>query len=125
MKVPEKYRVIIGKLATDSSYGNNGLFVVPLSNRTKATVIASDGEGWEHASVVITSDGKQRTATWYEMCKIKEMFWSDDETVVQFHPKKTEYVNNHKYCLHLWKQVGVEIQLPNSILIGIKRKKRK
>lgn len=120
MKVTEKYRVITGKLATDSSYGNNGLFVVPLSNRTKATVIASDGEGWEHVSVVITSDGKQRTATWNEMCKIKEMFWSDDETVVQFHPKKTEYVNNHKYCLHLWKQVGVEIQLPNSILIGIK-----
>lgn len=54
---------------------------------------------WEHVSVSRIN----RTPTWNEMCRIKELFWDDDETVVQFHPKKSEYVNRHPYCLHLWK----------------------
>ena len=54
------------------------------------------------------------------MCEIKSMFFEDDEVVMQLHPKKTEYVNNHNYCLHLWKPIGKEIPTPPSILVGIK-----
>ena len=62
-----------------------------------------------------------RCPTWGEMCQVKELFWRDDETVVQFHPAKSEYVNDHSYCLHLWKQTGVDFVLPPSILVGFKR----
>ena len=38
----------------------------------------------------------------------------------QFHPPRSEYVNNHPNCLHLWKPVGAEFSMPDSILVGIK-----
>ena len=46
------------------------------------------------------------------MCKVKDLFWGEEETVLQFHPRKSEYVNAHPRCLHLWKQVGVDVKLP-------------
>ena len=58
-----------------------------------------------------------------EMCFLKDMFFNDDECVVQYHPPKSDYVNNLKYCLHLWKPIeeyaGV-LPMPPSILVGIK-----
>ena len=41
MKVPEQYRVTKGLMATDASYGNNGIFIIPFSNRTFANIIAT------------------------------------------------------------------------------------
>jgi hypothetical protein len=53
------------------------------------------------------------------MAFVKDLFWHDDECVVQFHPPKSEYINNHPYCLHLWKP-PYEVKLPPSILVGVK-----
>lgn len=64
--------------------------------------------GWEHVSVSIAD----RCPSWEDMCRVKAMFWEDSETVVQFHPEESQYVNNHEFCLHLWKQVGVKVELP-------------
>ena len=97
---------------------HNGAFEIPVGNNKTAFVIASDGMGWEHVSVTIKN--ADRCPKWLEMCKIKSMFFEDDEVVMQLHPKKTEYVNNHNYCLHLWKPIGKEIPTPPSILVGIK-----
>jgi hypothetical protein len=119
MKTPENYRVIFGPMASDVSYGNNGVFQIPLSSRTRLQCIVSDGEGWEHVSVVAYSDNKMRTPTWAEMCKIKDMFWNENECVVQFHPPKSEYVNNHPHCLHLWKPQQIIIPTPPKIMVGI------
>ena len=115
LHVPEQYRVRNGNLASDESYGNNGYFLVPCVMRYMA-VIASDGEGWEHVSVSL----KNRCPKWEEMCFIKNMFWDDEDIVLQFHPPKSEYVNNHPYCLHLWRPLEKQIPLPPSILVGIK-----
>jgi hypothetical protein len=52
------------------------------------------------------------------MCEIKELFWSDEETVVQFHPRKSEYVNLHQGCLHLWRPLTGEIVLPPRWLLA-------
>ncbi len=46
------------------------------------------------------------------MCFVKNLFWRDDEAVMQIHPKKSEYVNNHPFCLHLWRKADKEIDLP-------------
>ncbi len=82
-------------------------------------IICCDGEetGWEHVSVSLN---EKRTPTWEEMSVIKALFWDAEEGVIQFHPPESEYVNNHQFCLHLWKQVGAEFPLPPSILTGIK-----
>jgi len=50
--------------------------------------------------------------TWEEMCRVKDLFWEKNQTVIQFHPDESEYVNEHPGCLHLWKQVNAEFPLP-------------
>lgn len=117
--VPERFRIMSGKLASDSTYGNNGGFFIP-RGRTAFWVMASDGVGWEHVSVHCVTDNKERTPTWAEMCYIKDMFWGEEDTVVQYHPPKSDYVNMHPHTLHLWRPTNLVIPRPPSILVGIK-----
>ena len=105
-----------GRYASHAGYGNNGFFIIPCpGTRTDLQVIASDGAGWEHVSASL----KVRTPTWTEMCFLKDLFWGEEETVLQLHPPRSRYVNNHPYCLHLWKPVGIEIALPPTWTVGI------
>lgn len=73
-----------------------------------AKVVFSWGRGWKHVSVSYSN----RCPTWEEMCRVKDIFWYDNECVVQFHPPKSEYVNNHPYCLHLWRKRDGNFELP-------------
>ena len=80
-------------------------------------IIASDGSNWdksfdERAWEHVSVSHANRCPTWDEMCQVKSLFWDDDECVQQFHPPGDRYVNAHPYCLHLWKQVGVEVPMP-------------
>lgn len=65
-------------------------------------------EGWEHVSVSLP----RRCPTWDEMCLIKDIFWDEEECVVQFHPPRSQYVDTHPYCLHLWKKIGETYETP-------------
>lgn len=115
-QVPEKYRVKKGQLATTPEDGNNGLFFVPCARHSNVLrVIATDGEGWEHVSVSLPN----RCPTWAEMCRIKDLFWSESDCVVQYHPPKSDWVNNHQYCLHLWRPIGVDMPRPPALMVGI------
>lgn len=114
--VPNKYRVRTGRAGSADSIGNAGAFEVKLKHGQIVFVIASDGMGWEHVSV----SRRDRCPTWDEMCQVKALFWDDEDCVVQFHPPRSEYVNNHPNCLHLWRQVGAEFPLPESILVGLR-----
>ena len=81
-------------------------------------IIANDdqGEGWEHVSVSFAD----LCPTWEEMCYVKDLFWLPDEAVMQLHPPQSEWVNNHPYCLHLWRPTKDAIPLPPSIYVGVK-----
>lgn len=90
--------------------------------RTNFVVIASSGDEsipWEHVSVRAIDYKGERVPTWEEMCFIKAAFWDDEECVVQFHPPRSEYVNNHPYVLHLWKPIGLEMPRPPKIAVGV------
>jgi len=115
MKAPNQYRIRTGPFASKDDFGPNGYFLVPFEN-SLLVVIASDGMGWDHVSVSL----KNRAPNWREMTFIKDLFFDPEETVIQFHPKKSEYVNNHDYCLHIWKKQGEDFELPPSILVGVK-----
>lgn len=115
-RVPEKYRVREGRMASDSRHGCNGAFEVPLKHGQRVFVIASDQVGWEHVSV----SRRDRPPLWDEMCQIKAMFWGDDDCVIQYHPPRSEYVNNHPNCLHLWRPIGASLPMPDSLLVGFK-----
>lgn len=117
---PEQYRQKnAGDWSSDESDGNNGAFAIPASaakKRPLIRIIASDGEGWEHVSVSTAT----RCPTWAEMCFVKEMFWDEEDAVMQLHPPRSRWVNNHPYCLHLWRPTEVEIPLPADVLVGYK-----
>ena len=73
-----------------------------------------DGLGeWEHVSISLPD----RCPTWEEMCQVKDLFWMRGECVVQFHPPEAVYINNMRFCLHLWKS-PTPIELPPSIAVG-------
>lgn len=99
-----------------------GHFVFPSpvgGNRFLRVVACSAGkpwDDWDHVSVTLVNS--QNTPTWAEMCFVKEQFWDDEETVVQFHPKKSEYRNHHPGCLHLWKNVRTNHELPPAIMVA-------
>ncbi len=88
--------------------GGCGMLYLNGTKAKPASVVFSWGGGWEHVSIAYTN----RTPTWDKMCKIKDMFWNDDECVVQYHPPKSEYVNVHPYCPHLWKKSDGEFERP-------------
>lgn len=104
---------------SDSSYGFNGMFRF-IINGQMIRCIASDGEGWQHVSVTV--EGDKRPPKWDVMCHVKDFFWEDEHVVMQLHPRKSEYVNMHPGCLHLWRPTspGVKIPEPPSILVGLK-----
>ena len=68
-----------------------------------ASVDEGGGEAWEHVSVCRPHSDK--LPTWEEMCAIKDMFFEPEEECVQFHPKKSSYVNIAQNCLHIWRPV--------------------
>lgn len=117
--VPERYRMSKGPYGSDSYAGNWGMFKIQRTIRTVLYAMASDGLGWEHVSVHCVSEGKERCPTWAEMCFIKDLFWDGDDVAIQYHPRKSEYVNMHPFTLHLWRPVGAELPTPDPLLVGI------
>lgn len=106
-----------GQFGTSPGDGFNGLFHFKINGLT-VRVIASDGEGWKHVSVSLT--GSTNVPSWSIMCQIKDIFWDEEDVVVQFHPKKSEYVNNHPGCLHLWQCLTAQFPTPPTIMVGYK-----
>jgi hypothetical protein len=82
----------------------------------KLRVIASAGLGWDHVSVSLPN----RCPNWPEMSRVKDLFFHDDETVMQLHVPASDHVNNHPYCLHLWRPHQAEIPRPPALMVGIR-----
>lgn len=112
-----RHRVRCGRYGSDESFGFNGAFTFPLPGEArKICVIASDQEGWKHVSV---SFGQQspKPPTWDVMCAVKDLFFEPEDCVIQYHPPKSEYVNHHPGCLHLWMPLNEKIPLPPKIFV--------
>lgn len=102
--------------------------MVPTTHRSILWMLGSDGTGWvehgydlpawEHVSVSVR--GEDRVPSWEEMCVVKDMFWDAEDTVIQFHPPKSDYVNYNWKVLHLWRPIGVELPRPPAVMVGPK-----
>ena len=109
-EILESSRIIVIQTGSDGGCCEiylNGIKAEP------ATVIWSNGMGWEHVSVSY----RKRCPTWEEMCAIKAMFWNPEEVVVQYHPRESEYVNQHPFCLHLWRKCSEDFETPPMICV--------
>lgn len=98
-----------------------GIFVFKVIDKKgvqrQIQTIASNGMGWEHVSVSYHKPPGV-IPSWEVMCFIKDQFWDADDVVVQFHPAKKDYVNVHKFVLHLWRRTGQNYETPPTIMIG-------
>ncbi len=117
---------IAPRYVSPESDGFNGMFRFLLDGKF-IRCIASDGSGnegpewkWQHVSVSIEGDTKP--PNWSIMCKVKDLFWEDEDWVCQFHPAKSEYVNHHPGCLHLWRPTLEKLPTPMAIMAGPKKK---
>lgn len=88
--------------------------VHPAVRARQLSVICSWGGGWDHVSVAYPN----RCPNWEEMCFIKDIFWDEEECVMQLHPPKSVYVNVHPHCLHLWKRQGYDFETPPMEFVG-------
>ena len=116
-KSVEAYREETGPYGSPAGFPC-GLFLIPFQSYT-LRVLVSDGrtDGWEHVSVSLNN----RTPNWREMCFVKDLFWFEEEVVVQYHPAKKDYVNFHPNCLHMWRNIEKPIECPPWTLVGPKR----
>ena len=87
--------------------GFSGRWFNKYDNKTYDFIFSYGGK-WEHLSV----SRSNKTPDWNIMCKMKEIFWKDDEVCVEYHPRKIDYINLHKNCLHIWKPINEEIPTP-------------
>ena len=116
----EAWRVQDGpyKSYTGDDYG---AFHIPGPNNRTLRVIASSGlidPDIPCDLVSVSTTG--RCPNWPEMCFIKDLFFDEEETVMQLHPPRSQWINNHEYCLHLWRPLDGSIPLPPAIAVGIK-----
>ncbi len=100
-----------------SEDGGHGWILLDKKKPNKrASVVWSNGGGWDHVSVAWSN----RTPTWEEMCRVKKMFFRNDEVCVEYHPIESEYVNNHPYCLHIFKPQNEALPTPPAWMVGVK-----
>jgi hypothetical protein len=107
-----------GRIAGRRSYGPYGYFRIMGPCGCELWILSSGAdypevEGWEHVSV----SRQRHPPNWEEMCFVKDLLWDAEEVVVQFHPRRSQYVNVHPNCLHLWRHVG-GFPEPPAILVG-------
>lgn len=111
----------------------DGAFLIPGPCGNALSIVASDGsdwkeasdalpeglpgEPWEHVSVKAGHVKQWRTANWKEMCFVKDLFWAEDECVVQYHPPEADYVNLHHAVLHLWKPKTTPVPMPPKVCV--------
>ena len=124
--VPEQYRRIDGQWARMGRVPNNGAFALPpLIPQRFLFCFASDGgysaeTCWEHVSVHVSdAKGRLKTPCWDEMCSVKDLCWDAEDIVMQLHPARSQWVNQHAHTLHLWRPVGIIIPTPPPEFVGL------
>jgi hypothetical protein len=73
-----------------------------------------DGRAWYHVSFSFTD----HLPTYDDLQLVRKCFIGEAHTALQIFPPKSEYVNHHQYCLHLYVCLSEEI-VPDSIVKGM------
>lgn len=89
-------------------------------------------KGYYNISIIQTNDWKRIQVsllnwwhqqlkvfpTWDEMCAIKDIFFNDDEAIIEIHPSDEYKIYEKDYTIDLWKPLNKELPLPNPDLVG-------
>ncbi len=111
---PESMKIFNGNYG-DASCG--AFFIPSPTDKQLMKVLATvDGQleaEWDHVSV----SRRTRCPNWIEMDFIKRLFFHAHEAAFQYHPPVWKHVNNHEYCLHLWRPIREMIPIPPMELV--------
>lgn len=89
--------------------GDAGCFEVPSAIDLKPLlVIASVGDHWDHVSV----SRQNRAPNQIELDQVFRLFFLPGETAVQYFVPRSEHINLHEHCLHLWRPRHLPIPRP-------------
>ena len=86
----KKYGFVI---ENEYAYGGEGRF--RCATFDGATVV------WTYHDKNVSICMHKHAPSWDDMCKLKDMFYEDEDEVWQCHQKKSKYVNLMENCLHL------------------------
>ena len=112
MKTADEIKSALGVSNVEELPFSDGMlsFIYRFTTGNMASVIVSpyergkDGKVLEHASCSMANHRK--TATWDEMCELKNLVWKPEEECYQLHPKESEYVHGVGglgNVLHIWR----------------------
>jgi len=69
---------------------------------------------WKHASLTMA---RAELPSWGDISMMKNDFFGRDAYAIQILPPSSEYVNAHKYCMHLWQYLdGLKWPIPETVL---------
>lgn len=107
-------RLKVGLMGTPPGVPYGSFLVASCEPGWQLALICDNGEetGWEHVSVRALRGPQSRIPTWREMCFIKDLCWEPEDTVVQYHPAQSTYVNRHPSVLHLWRLCNGTLPMP-------------
>lgn len=115
----EQHRVTSGEYGTKHRSSVNGFYQAMILR-----IIASDGlnkdgtveQPWDHVSV----STERRCPKWEEMEWIRDQFFKPSDLVLQFSvPRNAEKIDQHPYCLHMWRHHDQVVLTPPTILVGV------
>lgn len=66
----------------------------------------SDGKRWLHLSIATYPPGTGNIPSYHLLCEMKDLFIGPNRDAYMVFPRKSEHVNIHPECLHLWAPVG-------------------
>lgn len=99
----------VEKCRVAGPFGDNFGFFKIKHGAVRLNCQVASGMGWDHVSVSLPF----RCPTWEEMDFVKDLFFNPDEVVMQLHVAKTDHINRHPYCLHLWRPQKMDEVLDN------------
>jgi len=118
MNFPEQFRAKVGTLIgtkVDPKYlskdGEHGFFLVKMSSDVEASVFTEQLEPEKEIAWFKIFDYKDsrggRTPTWAEICKVKNIFWPNEEMVYINMPAEGNWHKIEKYgnSVVLWKNI--------------------
>ena len=101
MKGWKQVQVVGTLLSKGSTVWHKEHLMVLFSPREKHTENDLGGGYWRHLSI----SHPKRYPYWHEILDARYTFFEDNDTVFQILPPKSEYVNLHKWCFHLWSKI--------------------
>ena len=107
---------ILTKLNDENGVQIRAYFTHPITQKRYWCKFTS-AMGWEHLSIS-PQPQRGKVPEWDVMCRVKDIFWSEEECCVEYHPRESQYVNNNETCLHIWKPINETIPEPPTILLG-------